>query len=103
MVGVFGNVHDCLFPAADDQNKQTNTTALCIQEKKPTRIQFQIVPHPYTMSVSEALSKVQKLVSEEASGNKDAHADLLKAIRELQLAAETPLETTSRVNFQVSR
>lgn len=55
------------------------------------------------MSVSEPLSKVQKLVSEEASGNKDAHADLLKAIRELQLAAETPLETTSRVNFQVSR
>ncbi|KAJ5541027.1 hypothetical protein N7494_006103 [Penicillium frequentans] len=53
------------------------------------------------MSVSEALSKVQKLVSEEASGNKDAHADLLKAVRELQLAAETPLETTSRVNFQI--
>lgn len=53
------------------------------------------------MSVSEALSKVQKLVYEEASGNKDAHAELLKAIRELQLAAETPLETTTRVNFQV--
>ncbi|KAJ5645199.1 hypothetical protein N7507_011210 [Penicillium longicatenatum] len=53
------------------------------------------------MSVSEALAKVQNLISEEASGNKDAHADLLKAIRELQLAVETPLETTSRVNFQM--
>ncbi|KAJ6010878.1 hypothetical protein N7451_002290 [Penicillium sp. IBT 35674x] len=53
------------------------------------------------MSVSEALLKVQQLVSEEASGNKDAHGDLLKAIRALQLAAETPLETTSRVNFQI--
>ncbi|KAJ5923775.1 S-adenosyl-L-methionine-dependent methyltransferase [Penicillium verhagenii] len=53
------------------------------------------------MSVSEVLSKVQKLAAEESSGNKDAHADLLKAIRELQLAAETPLETTSRLNFQI--
>ncbi|KAJ5643409.1 uncharacterized protein N7484_005916 [Penicillium longicatenatum] len=53
------------------------------------------------MPVSEALAKVQNLISEEASGNKDAHADLLRAIRELQLAVETPLETTSRVNFQM--
>ena len=53
------------------------------------------------MSVSEAIAKVQRLALEE-SGNKDAHADLLKAIRELQLAAETPLETTSRLNFQVN-
>lgn len=54
------------------------------------------------MSVSEALAQVQKLVAAEEAGDKDAHANLLKAIRDLQLAAETPLETTSRFNFQVS-
>jgi hypothetical protein len=54
------------------------------------------------MSVSEALAQVQKLAAAEEAGDKDAHASLLKAIRELQLAAETPLETTSRFNFQVS-
>ncbi|KAJ5759510.1 S-adenosyl-L-methionine-dependent methyltransferase [Penicillium odoratum] len=53
------------------------------------------------MSVSDALSKVQKLVSEESAGNNNTHAALLKAIRELQLAVETPLETTSRLNFQI--
>ncbi|KAJ5594911.1 uncharacterized protein N7459_001119 [Penicillium hispanicum] len=53
------------------------------------------------MSVSEALAKVQTLAADEAAGNKNAHADLLKAIRHLQLAAETPLETTSRLNFQI--
>ncbi|KAJ5646966.1 S-adenosyl-L-methionine-dependent methyltransferase [Penicillium lividum] len=53
------------------------------------------------MSVSDAFSKVQKLVSEESAGNKNAHAALLKAIRELQLTVETPLETTSRLNFQI--
>ncbi|KAJ5093722.1 hypothetical protein N7456_009583 [Penicillium angulare] len=53
------------------------------------------------MSVSKALAKVQRLAVEESSGNKDAHAELLKAIHELQLAAETPLETTSRLNFQI--
>lgn len=54
------------------------------------------------MLVSEALAKVQTLAADEAAGNKNAHADLLKAIRNLQLAAETPLETTSRLNFQGS-
>ncbi|KAJ5720455.1 O-methyltransferase [Penicillium malachiteum] len=54
------------------------------------------------MSVSEAIAKVQRLAAEE-SGNKDSHADLLRAIRELQLAAETPLETTSRMNFQITQ
>lgn len=53
------------------------------------------------MSVSEALAKVQTLAAAEAAGNKDVHAELLRSIRELQLAAETPLETTSRLNFQV--
>ncbi|KAJ5168553.1 uncharacterized protein N7482_004147 [Penicillium canariense] len=53
------------------------------------------------MSVLEVLAKVQGLAAEEAAGNIGCHADLLRAIRELQLAAETPLETTSRLNFQI--
>ncbi|KAF7718265.1 Uncharacterized protein PECH_002080 [Penicillium ucsense] len=53
------------------------------------------------MTLSEALAKVQTLVAQDASGNKDSHATLLQAIRELQLEAETPLETTSRLNFQI--
>lgn len=53
------------------------------------------------MSVPETLAKIQELAAAEAAGEKNAHAELLKAIRELQLAAETPLETTSRMNFQV--
>jgi hypothetical protein len=54
------------------------------------------------MTLSAALEKVQALAVQEAAGNKDSHADLLRAIRELQLAVETPLETTSRLNFQVN-
>ena len=53
------------------------------------------------MALSQALNKVQSLVAAEAEGNEKVHGDLLKAIRDLQLAAETPLETTSRFNFQV--
>lgn len=53
------------------------------------------------MSLSEKLAQVQKLVAAEEAGDKDAHANLLREIRELQLAAETPLETTSRLNFQI--
>lgn len=97
MVEVFGNVHDCLLLAPTIRKTPTPLNFL---SKKSAHFHF--LTYPSTMSVSGALSKVQKLVSLEASGNKDAHADLLKAIRELQLAAETPLETTSRVNFQVS-
>lgn len=55
-----------------------------------------------TLTFNEALAKVLTHASNEALGDKDAHADLLRAIRELQIAAETPLETTSRLNFQVS-
>ncbi|KAJ5716130.1 hypothetical protein N7493_008041 [Penicillium malachiteum] len=54
------------------------------------------------MPLSEAVAKVQRLAAVE-SENKDFHADLLRAIRELQLAAETPLETTSRMNFQITQ
>lgn len=54
------------------------------------------------MSVSEALAKVNTLAALEAQGNENFHHDVLQAIRELQLAVETPIETTSRFNFQVS-
>ncbi|OOQ90245.1 O-methyltransferase [Penicillium brasilianum] len=53
------------------------------------------------MSFNKALAKVLSLAGREALGDKDHHAGLLRAIRELQLAAETPLETTSRLNFQI--
>lgn len=55
------------------------------------------------MAVSKELAKVQALAAADAAGDKNAHGKLLKAIRELQLAVETPLETTSRLNFQVCR
>lgn len=55
------------------------------------------------MAALKALQEVNKLVEEESKGDSSAHAKLLKSIRNLQLAVETPLETTSRLNFQVSR
>lgn len=53
-------------------------------------------------AVLEELPKLQKLAGADAAGDAKAHDELLKSIRALQLAAETPLETTSRLNFQVS-
>ena len=53
------------------------------------------------MMVMEELQKVQKLAEADAAGDPSAHPKLLEAIRGLQLAAETPVETTSRLNFQV--
>ena len=51
--------------------------------------------------VIDELAKVQKLAAADAAGDEKAHGELLKGIRTLLLAAETPLETTSRLNFQV--
>lgn len=51
--------------------------------------------------ILDELAKVQKLSAADAAGDEKAHGELLKGIRKLQLAAETPLETTSRLNFQV--
>ncbi|OGM48243.1 O-methyltransferase [Aspergillus bombycis] len=53
------------------------------------------------MAVSRELAEVQRLVAAEAAGDKNAHGELLGAIRALQLAVETPVETTSRFNFQI--
>jgi len=44
---------------------------------------------------------LEKLATADAAGNTKAHGELLKGIGTLLLAAETPLETTSRLNFQV--
>ena len=51
--------------------------------------------------ILDELAKVQKLAAADAAGDGKAHGELLKGIRTLLLAAETPLETTSRLNFQV--
>ena len=51
--------------------------------------------------VLDELAKAQKLAAADAAGDEKAHGELLKGIRTLLLAAETPLETTSRLNFQV--
>ena len=53
------------------------------------------------MAVSRELAEVQRLVAAEAAGDTNSHGELLRAIRALQLAVETPVETTSRFNFQV--
>ncbi|KAF7586328.1 hypothetical protein BBP40_009056 [Aspergillus hancockii] len=53
------------------------------------------------MTFSKELAAVQRFAAAEASGDVNAHGGLLKAIRALQLAVETPVETTSRLNFQI--
>ena len=52
-------------------------------------------------AILNQLRKVEELATADAEGNARAHGELLKAIKTLQLAAETPVETTSRLNFQV--
>lgn len=49
----------------------------------------------------EELRRLEKLAAADASGDAKAHSELLKGIGTLLLAVETPLETTSRLNFQV--
>ena len=52
------------------------------------------------MIIFDEIAKVPRLADAEASGDVNAHGPLLAAIRQLQLTAK-PVETTSRVNFQV--
>jgi len=54
------------------------------------------------MAAFEAIQQINQLVEADAKGDRSAHHKLLKAIGKLQLVVETPQETTSRVNFQVS-
>ncbi|KAH1647329.1 hypothetical protein KXX16_009435 [Aspergillus fumigatus] len=53
------------------------------------------------MTIFDEIKHVQRLAEAEAAGDPNAHNQLLAAIRKLQLAAEKPIDTTSRVNFQV--
>lgn len=53
------------------------------------------------MTIFDEINHVQRLAEAEAEGDPSAHSRLLAAIRKLQLAAEKPIDTTSRVNFQV--
>ena len=60
---------------------------------------FQLV---HKMTIFDEIKNVQGLAEAEAAGDPNAHSQLLAAIRKLQLAAEKPIDTTSRLNFQVS-
>lgn len=53
------------------------------------------------MTIFDEIKHVQRLAEAEAAGDPNAHNQLLAAIRKLQLAAEKPIDTTSRVNFQI--
>ena len=52
-------------------------------------------------SVHDQLRKLEGLASADAEGTPTAHGDFIKGIGDLLLAVETPIETTSRLNFQV--
>ncbi|KAI4198040.1 MAG: hypothetical protein LQ350_005551 [Teloschistes chrysophthalmus] len=51
-------------------------------------------------AVLNELEKLEKLAAADAGGDAKAHGELLKGISRLLIVAETPLETTSRLNFQ---
>ena len=52
-------------------------------------------------AVLDELRRLEQLAAADAAGDAKAHGELLKGIGTLLLAAETPLDTTSRLNFQV--
>lgn len=52
--------------------------------------------------VLTAIENVQRAAKADANGTGQPHADLLDAVRELNLAAETPAETLMRMRFEVS-
>ena len=51
--------------------------------------------------ILDQLRQLEELATADAAGNARAHGELLRGISFLQLAAETPIETTARLNFQV--
>lgn len=55
------------------------------------------------MNIQRRLARLQELAQADADGREDAHHELLNEIRVLQRTVETPIETASRINFQVSR
>ena len=52
-------------------------------------------------TILDQIRKLEKLAAADIAGDARAHVELLKGIHNLQLVAETPIETTSRLNFQV--
>ena len=54
------------------------------------------------MDLSDAIRDVQNKAKADTAGNGEAHVQLLEAIRQLNLAAETPAETLMRMRFEVS-
>ncbi|KAJ5604024.1 hypothetical protein N7537_006980 [Penicillium hordei] len=52
------------------------------------------------ITIRQHLKRLQDLVSADEAGDLQAHKELLKSIRGLQLAVETPFETLFRLNFQ---
>ena len=52
--------------------------------------------------IQRALSNVQAKATADSTGTGQAHADLLDAIKELSLAAESPAETLMRMRFEVN-
>ncbi|KAK4542160.1 hypothetical protein LTR36_007007 [Oleoguttula mirabilis] len=53
------------------------------------------------MSVIDRIDGLRKLAAADADGDASAHHAMLRELRLLQVAVETPIETTSRLNFQI--
>ncbi|KAK5105851.1 hypothetical protein LTR62_001963 [Meristemomyces frigidus] len=53
------------------------------------------------MTVKQRIEMLRKLAEADAAGDGSAHHALLREIRSLQQTVETPIETTSRLNFQI--
>ena len=54
------------------------------------------------MSIQVLIGEVQAAAEEFTSGNGKGHAHLLRAIQNLNLAVETPVQTLTRILYQVS-
>lgn len=53
------------------------------------------------INVFEAIENVQKAAQADSAGTGQSHMELLEAIHQLKLAAETPSETLMRMRLQV--
>jgi hypothetical protein len=53
------------------------------------------------LNINDHIQQVQNLANADAAGDVAAHGKLMEAIHKLQLAAETPFDTTLRQRFQV--
>ncbi|KAK0302549.1 hypothetical protein LTR01_008685 [Friedmanniomyces endolithicus] len=53
------------------------------------------------MTIKQRIETLRELAEADAAGDGSAHHALLREIRSLQHTVETPIETTSRLNFQI--